>query len=153
MKSTEMLHKRILLLGYKVLSNIQNNNLATMIFLNHRKLYSTHQYDPYRVLGISNDADEVTVKNAYIKLAKLYHPDRNPDDEKAKEKFIQIQNSYRLIMEKISMHDESGKFSLWYIYCNIIIVYQQTGNSMMPCLFYNYWHSSHDFVLVTMNHP
>jgi len=67
---------------------------------------ASHTFDPYHILGVGRDADEATVKNAYIKLAKLYHPDRNPDDEGAKEKFIRIQNSYRMIMEKISVHDD-----------------------------------------------
>lgn len=88
---------------------------STKLLSSSYKFYTTTSFDPYSVLGVARDADEATVKNAYIKLAKLYHPDRNPDDDEAKEKFIKIQNSYRQIMEKISVEEEFGKIISWFI--------------------------------------
>ena len=39
--------------------------------------------DPYRVLGVSKDSSEAEIKRSYRKLARQYHPDRNPDDAAA----------------------------------------------------------------------
>ena len=49
--------------------------------------------DLYEVLGISKTADEKTIKKAYRKLAKKYHPDMNPGDKTAE----QIQRSDRCL--------------------------------------------------------
>ena len=49
---------------------------------------------PYRVLGVSNDASDAEIKRAYRKLARQYHPDRNPDDAAAEERFKAIQAAY-----------------------------------------------------------
>lgn len=53
--------------------------------------------DPYKVLGLSPDASDEEVKQAYRRLAKQYHPDRNPDDAEAAKKMQQINAAYEQI--------------------------------------------------------
>ena len=56
--------------------------------------------DPYKVLGIDQNASDSDLKRAYRELSKKYHPDANPDDpEAAEEKFKQVQEAYRQIVE------------------------------------------------------
>jgi DnaJ family protein C protein 16 len=51
--------------------------------------------NPYQVLGVSRNADDKTIKNAYRKLAKDWHPDKNKSPE-AHEKFMQITQAYEV---------------------------------------------------------
>ena len=53
--------------------------------------------DPYKVLGISRDASDEEIKQAYRRLAKQYHPDRNPGDAEAAKKMQQINAAYEQI--------------------------------------------------------
>ena len=50
--------------------------------------------DPYRVLGVQKDATDAEIKRTYRKLARQHHPDRNPDDAAAEERFKAIQAAY-----------------------------------------------------------
>jgi len=54
--------------------------------------------DPFQVLGVSRDADDDTIKKAYRNLSKQYHPDNNPGDKAAEERFKVVQNAYEQIM-------------------------------------------------------
>jgi DnaJ-class molecular chaperone len=53
--------------------------------------------NPYDVLGVSRSAEEAEIKKAYRKLAKAFHPDRNADDPKAKEKFAEANAAYEIL--------------------------------------------------------
>jgi DnaJ-class molecular chaperone len=53
--------------------------------------------NPYDVLGVSRSADEAEIKKAFRKLAKTYHPDRNKDDPKAKDKFAEVNSAYEIL--------------------------------------------------------
>ncbi|MBK8458616.1 MAG: DnaJ domain-containing protein [Phyllobacteriaceae bacterium] len=53
--------------------------------------------DPYDILGVSRTADAKAVKAAYRRLAKKYHPDQNPDEPKAKERFAEIGQAYEIV--------------------------------------------------------
>jgi DnaJ-class molecular chaperone len=53
--------------------------------------------DPYDVLGVAKSATPKEIKSAYRKLAKKYHPDQNPDDPKAKERFNAATQAYEIV--------------------------------------------------------
>jgi molecular chaperone DnaJ len=56
--------------------------------------------DYYEVLGLKKDASEAEIKKAYRNLAKEFHPDKNPDNEAAKELFQEIQQAYETLSDK-----------------------------------------------------
>lgn len=66
--------------------------------------------DYYEVLGVSKDADDATLKKAYRKMAKQYHPDTNQGDEVAAEKFKEVQEAYAVLSdaEKRRQYDQFG---------------------------------------------
>ena len=53
--------------------------------------------DPYKVLGVSPDASDEQIKQAYRRLAKQYHPDRNPGDAEAARKMQEVNAAYEQI--------------------------------------------------------
>ena len=53
--------------------------------------------DPYDILGVPRSASEAEIKKAFRKLAKSYHPDRNSDDPKAKDKFAEANAAYEIL--------------------------------------------------------
>ncbi|MEM1442403.1 MAG: molecular chaperone DnaJ [Verrucomicrobiota bacterium] len=66
--------------------------------------------DYYEVLQVSRDADGNTIKKSYRKLAVQYHPDKNPDDPGAEEKFKELGEAYEILMDdqKRAAYDRYG---------------------------------------------
>lgn len=66
--------------------------------------------DYYEVLGVDKGADDATLKKAYRKLAKQYHPDMNPGDKKAEAKFKEATEAYGVLSdpEKRRQYDQFG---------------------------------------------
>jgi len=67
--------------------------------------------DYYQVLGVPEDADESAIKKTYRKLARRYHPDANPDDPSAEERFKEISEAYQVLSdpEKRRQYDRMRK--------------------------------------------
>ena len=66
--------------------------------------------DYYEVLGVDKNADDATIKKAYRRLAKKYHPDANPDNEEAAAKFKEASEAYAVLSdaEKRKQYDQFG---------------------------------------------
>jgi curved DNA-binding protein len=66
--------------------------------------------DYYKILGVRRDASQAEIQEAYRGLARKYHPDMNPDDKTAKEKFQQVQKAFDVLgdAEKREMYDRYG---------------------------------------------
>ena len=66
--------------------------------------------DYYEVLGVDKNADASTIKKAYYKLAKQYHPDVNPGDKAAEQKFKEINEAYAVLSDadKKAKYDQYG---------------------------------------------
>lgn len=70
--------------------------------------------DYYEILGVSRDADAEEIKKAYRKLALTYHPDRNPGDKEAEERFKEAAEAYEVLRddEKRRIYDLYGHAGL-----------------------------------------
>jgi DnaJ-class molecular chaperone len=55
--------------------------------------------DPYRTLNVPRSADQATIKQAYRKLAKILHPDRNPGSHRAEQRFKEVSQAYDLLSD------------------------------------------------------
>jgi len=66
--------------------------------------------DYYEVLGVAKDADEAAIKKAYRTLAKKYHPDVNPGNATAEEKFKEVNEAYQVLSnpQKRAQYDQFG---------------------------------------------
>ena len=70
--------------------------------------------DYYEVLGVDKSADDATLKRAYRKLAKKYHPDVNPGDKEAEAKFKEATEAYTILSDpdKRRQYDQFGHAAL-----------------------------------------
>ena len=66
--------------------------------------------DYYRVLGVSDTASQKDIKSAYRKLSRQYHPDNNPGDKAAEERFKEVQEAYSILSDpdKRKAYDSGG---------------------------------------------
>ena len=69
--------------------------------------------DFYEVLGVNRDADDKTIKSAYRKLAMANHPDRNPDDDAAAERFREASEAYEVLKDsqKRAAYDQLAQYN------------------------------------------
>src|SRR6188472_3774010 len=75
---------------------------------------STDKRDYYEVLGVERNAAGEEIKRAYRKLAVKFHPDKNPDDPHAEEKFKELGEAYDVLMDpdKRAAYDRFGHAAL-----------------------------------------
>ncbi len=68
----------------------------------------------YEILEVSSSADKTTIKKAYRKMAKIYHPDKNPGDKEAEHKFKLCNEAYQCLSDdkQRSIYDRYGKEGL-----------------------------------------
>ena len=66
--------------------------------------------DYYKILGVNRDANDKDIKRAYRRLARQFHPDVNPDDKRAEEKFKEINEAHQVLSdpEKRAKYDQLG---------------------------------------------
>jgi curved DNA-binding protein len=72
--------------------------------------------DYYKILGVDRKASEEDIRKAYRKLAMQYHPDRNPHDKQAEERFKEINEAYQVLSDpkKRTHYDQLGSdYSTW----------------------------------------
>lgn len=74
------------------------------------KCYESIVQDPYELLGVPRDAAEADIKAAFRRLALRLHPDKNPDDPTAHERFTQLNQAYQILSdpEKRRTYDRVG---------------------------------------------
>src|SRR6267378_2550126 len=74
---------------------------------------TTTKQDYYELLGVSRRASAKDIRTAFRKLARKYHPDLNPGDKSAEEKFKQLQEAYDVLSDtkKRQMYDQYGFYS------------------------------------------
>ncbi|KAG1176868.1 hypothetical protein G6F70_003081 [Rhizopus microsporus] len=70
--------------------------------------------DYYSILDVPRDAPKAQIKRHYKKLSRVYHPDKNPGNEEASQKFMEIANAYEVLMddEKRAIYDRYGEEGL-----------------------------------------
>lgn len=88
------------------------NLLIGLVFLYLPLLIWAQDY--YKILGVKKNANDKEIKSAYRQLSKKWHPDKNPNDEEAHHKFIEIGEAYEVLSdnEKRNIYDKYGADAL-----------------------------------------
>lgn len=102
----------MILINHTSIGEMRNLLLLSLIFI---FLFFSVEIDcrtpnPYKILGVPENADDEKIKAAFKKRSKKYHPDRNKSDPKAKEKFEKVVNAYELLKdpERRRVYDMTG---------------------------------------------
>ena len=107
-----LIYLRILKLYYHILDKGDGRSGKESLLLKLRKeeFLMAAKQDYYKVLGIDKNADDKTIKKAYRKLAKKYHPDMNPGNAAAEQKFKEVTEAYNVLSdaEKKKLYDQFG---------------------------------------------
>src|SRR5688572_24812125 len=71
------------------------------------------KHDYYETLGVGRSASDDDIRKAYRRLARKHHPDLNPGDKSAEEKFKNVQEAYDILSDpkKKQMYDQYGFYS------------------------------------------
>ncbi|RYO88838.1 hypothetical protein DL766_009376 [Monosporascus sp. MC13-8B] len=77
----------------------EDRTIAKEIRKAELELKKSQRKDYYKILNVSKDADDNTIKKAYRKLAIVHHPDKNPNDEQAAERFKDIGEAYETLSD------------------------------------------------------
>ena len=80
-------------------SNPSEPGIAKEIRTAELELKKSKRKDYYKILGVERDAGENEIKKAYRKLAIVHHPDKNPDDETAADRFKEIQEAHETLSD------------------------------------------------------
>src|SRR5262245_25002873 len=66
--------------------------------------------DPYEVLAVKRDGSDDEIKKSYRRLARQFHPDRNPGDKQAETRFKEVQDAYDIVgdKDKRAQYDQFG---------------------------------------------
>jgi DnaJ-class molecular chaperone len=93
---------------------LTSSGFAALLSPPRKALSSASVKDPYGTLGVSKDASESEVKKAYRKLTQQFHPDKNPGDKSAEERFKGVSQAYEILgdSDKRKLFDEFGEMSL-----------------------------------------
>ena len=91
--------------------------------------------DYYKILGVDKNASEADIKSAYRKLAKQYHPDLNPNNPEAAEKFKECNEAYEVLSDKDKRArydrgemDFDGNLTIYSIYSRTLWAEAPAGN-------------------------
>ena len=66
--------------------------------------------DPYKVLGLSKDASQDDIRKAHRKLVRKYHPDANPEEPRAEERFKEVQRAYEVLSNPEKRQEYDKRF-------------------------------------------
>lgn len=79
------------------------------------ELKKSKRKDYYKILGVEKDATDNDIKKAYRRLAIIHHPDKNPEDEEAAEKFKEIGEAYETLSDSQYVHPHPSFRLNWCI--------------------------------------